>query len=882
MDVLGMTLVFKLPGTTGWLVYASVAALVLELVSLVRSLWREHSPAVAVPLAIASLGAGPITAAIAAVYGGMTTAPGEPLRGRSVVSAALRGTFVMLLGALILTEVNRKQLSITQFVPNCALVAMALATIVWAFRAYRRTTSPVDARTKGLLLGLRILVIVLLAVWAARPELKYVVSVDVPGVVLVGIDTSTSMLLRDMPADHALDHVAPGVKAVARMDAVQDALVRNRRAFEAVAKKAQIRVFTFAGEPGRPRKFKPDESNGFAAAFTMPTPTGRSTAIRNSISAVLEPFTSKKKHDKRYVSAILLITDGCNNADTQSAEDMLAPDDSSKVPVFTVGVGSAKITGTTHMLNVRDLAAADEIDAFNRLPITAVVEAVGLAGRQVTVTCRFGDKEISTQQIDVSKPHLRLPLRFEHIPLTTGFKRLTLEATCTGPDADNLAGEQQAGRLVHVVDRNLRVLYVEAKFRYETKYISAALAAAGQRIRVDRRILTQPLRGDRIGDLTEDLNDWLTYHAIIFGDVSAEHFTPKQLDIVKKLVKDHGRGFCMIGGSKSFGEGGWDKTPIADILGPDLSKSKGQIGDEITVEITRDGLDSEIMRIGDNPAMVAEAWQSLGTIGGANVLVGPEDDVTRQTAKVLARSAKGEPLIVTMLPGSGRTLAIAFDTTWQWVLTPKDTAELQKRFWRQVALYLCNPKGSVWIATDRPRYDRGRLSAHGRTHQTIRVTAGVEDSQGRPLTTTLITVTMTAPDGKKTPLVLRTDKTMWLTTLSGIKQSGEYILNIETSVGGKVITDEHHFEIIDRDLERLDVLADFELLKRVAVNSKGRFCRLKEMPDLLRDLQVSSEPVLTEEDKYDKLSERLRWPIIVALIVLLCLEWSFRKRKGLV
>jgi len=873
MNALGMTLVFTLSGTTAWLLYAALAAMVLELVSLIRALWRTHGASVAVPLAAASLAAGPVTAAVAAVYGGMTTAPGEPLRGRSVVSAAVRGTFVMLLGGLILLQVRRKGLAVGQAVPNGALVALALAAIAWAFRAYRRTTSPIKPRTKGLLLALRVAVIVFLALWAARPALDYEVSIDVPGVVLVAIDTSKSMALRDMPADRTLERLVPGAKAVSRVEAVRDALVRSREAFERISDQAQIRVFTFAGGAGTPRKFDPRKREGFADAFAVPDPTGRITAIGDSVSVATDPATLGQTH----VATILLITDGCNNAGTLSPEKLAALMGSRGVPVYTVAVGSAKVTGTTHMLTVRDLDAADEIEAFNRLPVTAMVEAVGLKGKQVTVTCRFGDKEVGKQHIDVTEAHLRQPVRFEHVPLVIGFQRLTIETTCTGPGADKLAGEQTAGKLVHVVDRNLRVLYVEAKFRYEAKYISAALASAGKRIRIDRRILTQPLKPGRLGDLTENLDDWLTYHAIIFGDVPAEQFTPKQLEIIKTLVSEYGKGFCMIGGYNSFGAGRWDGTPIADILGPDLARSKGQIRNEITVRVTREGLASEIMRIGDNPAMVAEAWQSLGTIGGANALV-----VTKQAASVLARSAKDEPLIVALPFGTGRTLAVAFDTTWQWVLSPKDTAELQKRFWRQVALYLCNPKGNVWIATDRPRYDYGRLIASGSSRQIIRVTAGVEDPQGRPMTTVPITVTLTGPDKKKLPITLRTDKTMRRTNLSGITKPGEYVLTIETSVAGKALSAEHRFEIVQRDLEKLDVLANVDLLKRVALDSDGKFCHIRDMDDLLADLEVSAEPRLETTHKHHKLSDRLRWPVIVALIVLLCIEWAFRKRKGLV
>lgn len=886
MDPLGVTLIFTLSGMTAWLLYAAAAALVWELLSLIGVIWRAHEPAVALPLTAASLAAGPITAGAAAIYGGMATLDGEPFRGRSVVWAGLRGTVVMLLGALVLLQACREASDPPQWMlewmhwmsprmqqmPNGALVAIALAAVLWAVRAYRRTTSPIKAGTKALLLALRVGVVLLVTAWAARPVLEYQRTVDVPGVVLVGIDASTSMSLRDMPADYRDEAAAPGAPRVSRIESVRQALLDNRDAFEAIAALAQLRVFDFAGEAGPARKFEPDGSAAFAEAFVVGKPTGRLTAIGDSAAAAADPSVLGQKH----VAAVLLITDGCNNAaDTIAPEEFAALMGSRGVPLYTVAVGSAKITGATRTLTVRELAAADEIEAFNRLPITAVVEAMGLAGRKITVTCRFGDKEVDTKRFDVTADHFLRPVRFEYVPLAIGFQRLVVQATCTGPNADKLSGEPRAGKLVHVVDRNLRILYVEGKFRYETKYISAALAGE-KRFSVDRRILLQPL-GKGVGDLSEDLDDWLTYHAIIFGDVSADKFTPGQLEIIKKLVGEYGKGFCMIGGDAAFGRGGWDRTAIADILGPDLARSKGQIDDEIAVEITPEGLDSEIMRIGPDPTKVAEAWRGLGTLAGANALT-----VTKPAARVLARSSRGEPLIVAQRYGSGRTLAVAFDTTWQWVLSPKDTAEMQKRFWRQVALFLCAPKGNVWIATDRPRYDHGRLLGHRSKPQTIRVTAGVEDPRGRPMMTAPVTVVLTGPDGKETPVILQAGKTMRRTILTGATAPGEYVLKIGAMVAGKRLSAEHRFEIIRRDLEGLDVLANFELLKRMADDSDGQFSRIGEMDRLLGKLEISAEPRQETAYEHDELASRFRWPIVAALIALLCLEWILRKRKGLV
>lgn len=872
MDALGMTLVFALSGTTTWLVCAAGAATVWELAGLVRSLWRTYGAASAGPLTLACVGAGPVMAAGAAIYGGMATHTGQAFRGRALVIASLRGTMVTLLAALTLVEACRDEIALSQSTPNCALAAVCVAAVLWALRSYNRTTSPLKRPVKAGLLALRLLVIVLLAAWSARPVLEYEKQVEVAGVVLVGLDASSSMTLRDMPSDYKLPSVPPGAKPVARIDSVRQALGDNRSRFERIAARTRLRVFPFAGAP-RAARILADGDGGdtFARVFAVGEAAGKTTAIGDSASAAADPSAVGQTR----VAAIVLITDGCNNtAETISPEKFAALMGSRRVPIYTVGVGSAEVTGATRTLRVRDVAAADEVEAFNRLPITAVVEAIGLAGRQVTVTCRFGDKRVDTRALAITEPHARRAVRFEHVPISVGFKRLTIEATTTGQGSDEPAGEQTAGKLVHVVDRNLRILYVEGRFRYETKYISAALAGE-ERFSVDRRILLQPLRQGP-GDLTDNEDDWLGYHAIIFGDVPADRFTPKQLEIIKKLVGEYGKGFCMLGGSESFGRGRWGDTPIADIMGPDLGRSTGQIDGQVTVSLTRKGLDSEIMRIGADPAGIAGAWQSLGALSGANALV-----VTKPAAAVLAQSTRGEPLIVAQPYGKGRTLAVAFDTTWQWVLSPKDTADLQKRFWRQAVLYLAAPKGNVWITTDRPQYDLGRLLGQGRTPQTVRVTAGVEDAQGRPLLTTPVNVMLTGP-GTDRPVKLRAEKTMRRTVLGRITAPGEYVLKITTTVAGKPMSAEHRFEVIHRDLEALDVLANFDLLKRVADESDGQFARLGELAKLLEAVTVASEPKQETVFEHDKLSERFRWPLVIALIALLCAEWCIRKRKGLV
>jgi hypothetical protein len=310
----------------------------------------------------------------------------------------------------------------------------------------------------------------------------------------------------------------------------------------------------------------------------------------------------------------------------------------------------------------------------------------------------------------------------------------------------------------------------------------------------------------------------------------------------------------------------------------DLKASAGQIDREIHVAPTTEGLADPIMAIGREGQDVAAAWRELPAMPGANKLAG-----VKTGAAVLATTGDAEklPLIVVQPYGAGRSLAIAFDTTWLWV-TMKDTGELQRRFWRQVALYLCEPKGNVWVTTDKPRYDMARLVGG---KETVEITGGVEDPQGSPMPDANVRVTLTAPDGRSVPLVLAPQDHRRGVKLSAVQlpSPGVYTLKLEAEVAGKALSAEHRFDVQQRDLEALEVLANFKLLQRLSEETKGEFVPLAKLGELLSRIRASgASPKIVRQIEHFDLAGHYRWPVIGTLLGLLCLEWAIRKRKGLV
>lgn len=72
-------------------------------------------------------------------------------------------------------------------------------------------------------------------------------------------------------------------------------------------------------------------------------------------------------------------------------------------------------------------------------------------------------------------------------------------------------------------------------------------------------------------DFPQELSGLLPYSALVFVNVKGDLFSPGQLVLVRRFVEDHGGGFVMIGGKRSYGMGGYYDTPIEQVLPVEMS-----------------------------------------------------------------------------------------------------------------------------------------------------------------------------------------------------------------------------------------------------------------------------------------------------------------------
>ena len=141
----------------------------------------------------------------------------------------------------------------------------------------------------------------------------------------------------------------------------------------------------------------------------------------------------------------------------------------------------------------------------------------------------------------------------------------------------------RATRSSRSLDRREKVLYMEGEPRFEVKFIRRAVE--GRQEPAGRPSCSGPPRtstcrldvgspDELVGGFPKTREELFAYRAIILGSVEAASFSPDQLRMLADFVSKRGGGLLMLGGRRSFAEGGWAGTPVAEVLPVEFERSR--------------------------------------------------------------------------------------------------------------------------------------------------------------------------------------------------------------------------------------------------------------------------------------------------------------------
>ncbi len=241
-------------------------------------------------------------------------------------------------------------------------------------------------------------------------------------------------------------------------------------------------------------------------------------------------------------SVVVLVTDGRENVgDARIAAQMLARAD---MPVHVLPVDDDGRRQDVLVSNVAMPSSLPEDAAFT---VDVVLE--GSYRTQGELFLSIDGESVATRRVELpagtSTHSFRLP------GMRPGFYEVEVSATVAG---DQVAGNNYGGATMEVAGPQ-SILLVSQR----PSALSGLLDAAGVRV-----VVTSP------SDIPADRSGLAAYDTIVFDDVPAYRVSLDRMDAIESFVRDMGGGFLMLGGTSSFGAGGYSATPIEDLLPVDM------------------------------------------------------------------------------------------------------------------------------------------------------------------------------------------------------------------------------------------------------------------------------------------------------------------------
>ena len=172
------------------------------------------------------------------------------------------------------------------------------------------------------------------------------------------------------------------------------------------------------------------------------------------------------------------------------------------------------------------------------------------------------------QPIPVDLPRGVSVFTLKQVITEASFYRFVAEFIPDRNTADSRAVNNIAEGFTHARGA-AKVLLIESK---RGEHASLIKALREKKIEVDTLLApTIDGGGDVGGDqLPTDIGQLQPYDAVILGNVPKDSFSANQIALLEKNVHDMGVGLVMLGGSSSFGAGGWRNTPVEKALPVDM------------------------------------------------------------------------------------------------------------------------------------------------------------------------------------------------------------------------------------------------------------------------------------------------------------------------
>ncbi|HXD47277.1 MAG TPA: vWA domain-containing protein [Gemmatimonadaceae bacterium] len=747
--------------------------------------------------------------------------------------------------------------------PFSVIVLLLAAAVIGvpAVLSYASVRGRASRRDRWVLGAMRLSALLVLMACLFRPMLLLSAAVPQRNYVGVLIDDSRSMRIADQSGKPRSDWVE---RAFGGPDSAL---------FKALRQKFIVRLFRFSSTTQR---IDSAADLSFAAGETH-------------VGAAVE--AARQELEGVPLSGLVLLTDGADNSHAPISDELLSLRARS-VPIFAVGLGADRFNRD---IEIRRVEASHSVLKGGSLVADLLIRQRGFGGQRVPLVVEDAGRIVSRDSITLPPDGDAAPVRVTVAATEAGPRSFTFRIPVQPGEQVAENNVQQA--LVDVRNGREKILYLEGEPRYEMRFIRAAVEADSnlQLVVLQRTANDKFLRlnidsaSDLANGFPKTRAELYRYRAVIIGSVEASFFTHDQLAMLADFVNVRGGGLLLLGGRRSFGEGGYAGTPLADVMPVVISGNA--VPDSMTffadlkVALTPAGESHAVAQVAATPAASIARWKALPAVttvnrirdvkpGAVTLITGSTPPGGRAGEPGAPLRSYEQPVLVYQRYGRGLSIAFPVQDSWNWQMDPTSPPDdpTFTRFWRQLLR---------WEASDVP----GRVVATLPTDQAnprspIAIRASVADSIFVPRNDAKVVAHLSSDAGVSRDLPLD-----WAIDRDGEYRGtftpdgpGIYTIRIDATLpSGATFGDTSYVRVADLNTEYFDAEMRAPLLERMAKETGGKFYTPATAGSLAADLALSKHgvTVVNQMDLWDM-------PIIFLLLVaLVSAEWSYRKMRGL-
>ena len=723
-----------------------------------------------------------------------------------------------------------------------AAVAVALiAALVLAGYLHRfASLRPLDRLA---LTGLRAAWVALLVLTLCQPLLVVTVPVTLRGDVVVLLDDSQSMRIRDTAGEGrgvTLQRLfAPGSGEVSQ--ALAEKFPLHHVAFGLTAERIDA---------------------GTELEFASPR-SDVANALRHARTQLQEAT----------LVAVILVGDGGTEPGSALQGELLAYR-AAGIPVHAVGIGAARFERD---LEVTAVSLPPRVFPGDMLHAEVTLRQRGAAGRQITLQSADEGVLLDRQSIVVpATDSFTVPIVAG--PLTEpGMRRLSFAITSQPDEA--IVANNRLDALLHVASDPVRVLHFEGEPRFEVKFVRRALSD-DESMDLISLIRTAENKYYRVGIVNAgELADGFPgeaealfeFDVVVLGSVDANLLSDRQQLLLKEYVARRGGALLLLGARRSFAEGDYSTSGLGALLPVRLRDKQSEFRQSVVVSPTSNGLLHPVVQALLRAAP-EDALEQLPPLTMVNPL-----HAVKPGATVLLQGNGGDsdPFVVLAFQryGRGTVAVLAVRDTWRWQMHSSIASDdlTHETLWRELLRWLARPvPARIELRTEPRRPVPG---------EQVRVTVDPVDAAFQPLAAAELSLVVTSPLGHQHTYRFnrQVGESGLYSTEFSVSEPGLYELQATLAEEPAPVAGATAIEVFAAGDEFRTAELDEPLLHHIAKATGGRYFAAADAAGL---------DTVIEELQGDSSSEQ-RLPLhdlpalFLVIVLLICSEWFYRRRRGL-